>query len=60
MQILLRMCALLVSVEAAMILSSSAANAVFWRGLSAPTNIDYHSPCQWIRVNGYWVRQCIR
>ena len=42
MQILLRMCALLVSVEAAMILSSSAANAVFWRGLSAPTNIDYH------------------
>jgi len=39
------------------------------RGLSAPTNIDYHgyviikepppSPCQWIRVNGHYVRQCI-
>jgi len=70
MRILLQMCAVLVSVGAAMIFSSSAANAVFWRGLSAPTNIDYHgwviikeypySPCQWIRVNGYYVRQCIR
>ncbi|MHC2281308.1 hypothetical protein ACVME8_007951 [Bradyrhizobium diazoefficiens] len=49
---------------AAMTLSSSSANAVFWRGLTAPTNIDYHgytiikeprpSPCQWIRVNGYY------
>ena len=26
----------------ALTLSSSAANAVFWRGISAPTNIDYH------------------
>jgi hypothetical protein len=45
--------------------------AVFWRGITAPTNIDYHgwliikepppSPCQWIRVSGgYYVRQCIR
>ena len=51
-------------------LSSSDANAVFWRGISAPTNIDYHgwyiikepypSPCQWIRLSGgYYVRQCM-
>ncbi|WP_245288110.1 hypothetical protein [Bradyrhizobium sp. Ec3.3] len=52
-----------------MTLSPSNAYAVFWRGLTAPTNIDYHgyliikepppSPCQWIRVNGYYVRQCV-
>ncbi|MGY4479157.1 hypothetical protein [Bradyrhizobium sp. USDA 3364] len=45
------------------------ANAVFWRGVTAPTNIDIHgypiikepppSPCQLIHVNGYWVRQCL-
>jgi hypothetical protein len=51
-----------------MILSFSAANAAFWRAV--PTNIDYHcwviikeypySPYQWIQVNGYYLRQCIR
>ena len=62
--------AALVSFAAALTLGSSDANAVFWRGISAPTNIDYHgwliiketppSPCQWIRVSGgYYVRQCI-
>ena len=45
------------------------AHAVFWRGVTAPTNIDIHgwpiikepypSPCQLIHVNGYWVRQCL-
>ncbi|MGF6307529.1 hypothetical protein ABIB82_001325 [Bradyrhizobium sp. i1.8.4] len=45
------------------------ANAVFWRGVTAPTNIDIHgypiikepppSTCQLIHVNGYWVRQCL-
>jgi hypothetical protein len=50
--------------------SASDANAVFWRGITAPTNIDIHgwpivkepppSPCQWIRVSGgYYVRQCV-
>jgi hypothetical protein len=70
MRILLQTCAVIASVGAMMTLSSSEASAVFWRGLSAPTNIDYHgwviikeypySPCQWIHVNGYYVRQCIR
>ena len=69
MRVLLLLCAALASFAAAMTLSSSDANAVFWRGLYAPTNIDIHgwpiikepppSPCQWIRVNGYYVRQCI-
>jgi hypothetical protein len=59
----------LASFAAALTLSSTEASAVFWRGVYAPTNIDYHgwviikepapSPCQWIRVNGYYVRQCI-
>jgi hypothetical protein len=55
---------------AALLSISSEANAVFWRGITAPTNIDIHgwpiikepppSPCQWIRVSGgYYVRQCI-
>ncbi|WP_439393338.1 hypothetical protein ACRQ5Q_29075 [Bradyrhizobium sp. PMVTL-01] len=53
---------------AAMIFNSSGANAVYWRGITAPTNIDVHGwpiikepphPCQWIHVNGYWVRQCL-
>ena len=54
----------------ALVFHSSEANAVFWRGITAPTNIDIHgwpiikepppSPCQWIRVSGgYWVRQCV-
>ncbi|MBP1292881.1 hypothetical protein M2192_006956 [Bradyrhizobium elkanii USDA 61] len=42
---------------------------MFWRGVTAPTNIDIHgypiikepppSTCQLIHVNGYWVRQCL-
>jgi len=53
----------------AMMLVSTEANAVFWRGVTAPTNIDTHgwpiikepypSSCQLIHVNGYWVRQCL-
>lgn len=53
----------------AMIFNSPDANAVYWRGISAPTDITVNgwpiikepppSPCQLIRVNGYWVRQCI-
>ncbi|WP_166303384.1 hypothetical protein [Bradyrhizobium sp. 2S1] len=49
--------------------SPRTANAVFWRGVTAPTNIDIHgypiikepppSPCQLIHVNGFWVRQCL-
>ena len=68
MRNLLQMCVVLVVLVVMMVFSSEA-NAVFWRGISAPTNIDYHgwfiikeappSPCQWIRVNGYYVRQCI-
>ena len=70
MRIPLLTCAALVSVGASMTLITSDANAVFWRGITAPTNIDIHgwpiikepppSPCQWIRVSGgYWIRQCI-
>jgi hypothetical protein len=69
MRALFLLCTALASFAAALTLSSSEANAVFWRGLYAPTNIDYHgwviikepapSHCQWIRVNGYYVRQCI-
>jgi hypothetical protein len=69
MRVLFLLCAALASFTATMTLTASNANAVFWRGLYAPTNIDYHgfviikepppSPCQWIRVNGYYVRQCI-
>src|SRR3954454_17821625 len=55
---------------AALVFRSSEANAVFWRGITAPTNIDIHgwpiikepprSPCQWTRLSGgYYVRQCI-
>jgi len=57
-----------VTFGAALILNASDADAVFWRGLYAPTDIDYHgfyiikepppSPCQC--VNGYYVRQCVR
>jgi len=70
MRVFILLGATLASFAAALTLSSSDANAVFWRGISAPTNIDYHgwyiikepypSPCQWIRVSGgYYVRQCI-
>lgn len=69
MRALLLFGAALASFAATLTLSSTDANAVFWRGLYAPTNIDYHgwviikepppSPCQWIRVNGFYVRQCI-
>jgi len=69
MRTLFPFCVALACFSAAMTLSWSSANAVFWRGLTAPTNIDYHgytiikepppSPCQWIRVSGgYYVRQC--
>jgi hypothetical protein len=47
---------------ASLVLQSSEANAVFWRGITAPTNIDIHgwptikepppSPCQWITTCG--------
>ena len=63
-------CVTIASITAAMTFNSSNANAVFWRGITAPTNIDIHgwpiikepppSPCQWIRVSGgYYIRQCI-
>jgi hypothetical protein len=58
------------SFAGALTAASSEANAVFWRGITAPTNIDIHgwpiikepppSPCHWIRLSGgYWVRQCV-
>ena len=57
MRIIILLCAALVSFAATLTLSSSNASAVFWRGITAPTNIDYHgwyiikepypSPCQW-------------
>lgn len=70
MRLFLLICAAAASLVATMTLNSSNANAVFWRGLYAPTDIDIHgfyiikepppSPCQWIWVNGtYYVRQCI-
>jgi hypothetical protein len=40
MRVFILLGAALVSFVAALTLSSSAANAVFWRGISAPTNID--------------------
>jgi hypothetical protein len=62
-------CVAVMSFAAAMAFNSPSANAVFWRGITAPTNIDIHgwpiikepypSPCQLIHVNGYWVRQCL-
>ena len=62
MRVFILLGAALVSFAAALTLGSSDANAVFWRGISAPTNIDYHgwliikepppSPFQWIRVSG--------
>jgi len=66
----LLVCAVIISFVAAMSFNASDANAVFWRGITAPTDIDIHgwpiikepppSPCQWIRVSGgYYVRQCI-
>jgi hypothetical protein len=66
----LLVCVVIISFVAAMSVNASDANAVFWRGISAPTDIDIHgwpivkepppSPCQWIRVSGgYYVRQCI-
>jgi len=69
MRIPLLMCAALTAFGVTMIVNSKSADAVFWRGITAPTNIDVHgwpiikepppSPCQWIRVNGYYVRQCL-
>ena len=67
---LLLVCVAITCFTAALLIRPSEANAVFWRGITAPTNIDIHgwpiikeappSSCQWIRVSGgYWVRQCI-
>jgi hypothetical protein len=71
MRMFLLRCTAAVSFAATLLMTSSSANAVFWRGITAPTNIDIHgwpiikesfqSPCQWIRLSGgYWVRQCVR
>jgi hypothetical protein len=65
------MCVGVLCFAAAMGFSIPDARAVFWRGITAPTNIDVHgwpiikeappSPCQWIRLSGgYWVQQCVR
>ena len=70
MRLIILLSAALVSFVAILTLTCSDANAVFWRGVTAPTNIDIHgwpiikepppSPCQWIRLSGgYYVRQCI-
>src|SRR5947207_13363513 len=42
MRIIILLCAALVSFAATLTLSSSNASAVFWRGITAPTNIDVH------------------
>jgi hypothetical protein len=66
----LLICTAMACFAGGLVFRSSEANAVFWRGITAPTNIDIHgwpivkepppSPCQWIRVSGgYWIRQCI-
>ena len=71
MRRLLFVCIAISCFAAAFVFNASEANAVFWRGITAPTNIDIHgwpiikepppSPCQWIRLSGgYWVRQCVR
>jgi hypothetical protein len=63
-------CVAITSFAGALAVSSSDANAVSWRGITAPTNVDIHgwpiikepppSPCQWIHLSGgHWVRQCI-
>jgi hypothetical protein len=62
-------CVAVTSFAAAIAFNPPNANAVYWRGITAPTNIDIHgwpiikepppSPCLWIRVNGYYVRQCV-
>jgi len=63
-------CVAATSFAGALVFHPSEAFAVFWRGITAPANIDIHgwpiikepppSPCQWIRVSGgYWVRQCV-
>jgi hypothetical protein len=69
MRVFLLLCAAVMSFAATLLMNSSSANAVFWRGITAPTNIDVHGwpiikepgLCQWIRPSGgYWVRQCVR
>jgi hypothetical protein len=66
----LLICTAITCFAGGLIFRSSEANAVSWRGITAPTNIDIHgwpiikepppSPCQWIRLSGgYYVRQCI-
>lgn len=70
-RILFSSCVAVTAFIAAIVFNPPDANAVFWRGITAPTNIDIHgwpiikepppSPCQWIRLSGgYWVRQCVR
>ena len=69
MRRLLFVCVAITCFAATLVFGASDAKAVFWRCITAPTNIDIHgwpiikepppSPCQWIRVNGYYVRQCV-
>ena len=66
----LLVCVAIICFAAALLISFPQAKAVYWRGITAPTDIDIHgwpiikepapSRCQWIRVSGgYWVRQCL-
>jgi hypothetical protein len=70
MRCFLLICTAITCFAGGLIFRSSEANAISWRGITAPTNIDIHgwpiikepppSPCQWIRLSGgYYVRQCI-
>jgi hypothetical protein len=42
MRVFLLLCAAVMSFAATLLMNSSSANAVFWRGITAPTNIDVH------------------
>jgi hypothetical protein len=62
MRVFLLRCTAAVSFAATLLMASSSANAVFWRGITAPTNTDihgwpiikesFHSRCQLIRLSG--------
>jgi hypothetical protein len=42
MRVFLLFCAAVTSFASTLLMNSSSANAVFWRGITAPTNIDIH------------------
>jgi hypothetical protein len=41
MRVFLLLCAAVMSFAATLLMNSSSANAVFWRGITAPTNMTF-------------------